>query len=107
MASVNAIFNTMLRCRQRHYSLVATYVDADEFDIHKVRPELKMMLADAHDHKFDVLAIPSPDRISRNPVELIRVISELQTHGIRIALMEAAPKSTKRLACKPNRKASA
>lgn len=107
VASFDAIFTTMLRCRQKHYKLVATYVDAREYDMQNVRPELQMMLADAHDHKFDVLVIPSPDRISRDPGELIRIISELQTHGIRIALMNDALKSPKRLASKPNRKASA
>ena len=106
VASFDAIFTTMLRCRQKHYKLVATYVDADEYDMQNIRPELQMMLADAHDHKFDVLVIPSPDRISRDPGELIRIIFELQTHGIRIALMNDALKSPKRLASKPNRKAS-
>ena len=106
VASFDAIFTTMLRCRQKHYKLVATYVDADEYDMQNIRPELQMMLADAHNHKFDVLAVPGPDRISRDPGELIRIISELQEQGVRIALMNDALKSPKRLASKPNRKAS-
>ncbi len=96
-----------IRCRQRHYRQGDVYLDFDWIPTKTRRPQLFAMLADAHHHKFDVLAIPSPDRISRNPDELVRIISELQAQGIRIALMKDAPKSTKRLANKPNRKASA
>ena len=96
-----------IRCRQRRYRQGAVYLDFDWIPTKLRRPQLVAMLTDAYDHKFDVLAVPSPDRISRDPNELIRIISELQTHGIRIALMNDALKSPKRLASKPNRKASA
>ena len=95
-----------IRCRQRHYRPGYVYLDFDWIPNKTRRPQLFAMLADAHDHKFDVLAIPSPDRISRNPGELNRIISELHAQGIRIALMKDAPKSTKRLSGTPNRKAS-
>ena len=96
-----------IRCRQRRYRQGAVYLDFDWIPTILRRPQLVAMLTDAHNHKFDVLAVPSLDRISRNPGELIRVISELQEQGILIALMKDAPKTTKRLASKPNRKASA
>ena len=96
-----------IRCRQRRYRQGEVYLDFDWIPTKTRRPQLFAMLTDAHNHKFDVLAVPSLDRISRNPGELIRVISELQEQGILIALMKDAPIFPKRLANKPNRKASA
>lgn len=106
-ASFDDMHTIMLRCRQRHYKLVASYVDIDEFDTRQIRPEFKRMLADAHDHMFDVLVIPSTACISRELNQLTSYIAELQVQGIRIALIPDALTSAQRLASKPNREASA
>lgn len=96
-----------IRCRQRHYRQGEAYLDFDWTPAKPRRPAFARMLADAHDHKFDVLTVPSFDRISRDMNELICVIAELETQDIRIALMKDDPEPTIQLTDKPNRKASA
>jgi site-specific DNA recombinase len=48
------------------------------------RPELQQMLADADARKFDMLVIPSLDRLGRNARDLYEIMARLEAAGVAI-----------------------
>ena len=67
---------------QRQLTIVDEYVDHGISGARTSRPALDRLLADAHEGKFDVLAIWAFDRLARSVSHLIRLLDELNELGI-------------------------
>lgn len=66
---------------QRGWELKATYIDHG-VSSRSVRPELERMMRDAHNRRFDVIAVWKFDRFARSTRELVFALEQFQALGI-------------------------
>jgi len=81
--------NQLLPARQylqaRQWELVEIY--SDEISAVKRRPGLERMLADARARRFDVLVVVKLDRLARSMRDLIQIIHDLDSAGVRLIVI--------------------
>jgi DNA invertase Pin-like site-specific DNA recombinase len=66
---------------QRGWELKSTYIDHG-VSSRSVRPELERMMRDAHNRRFDVVAVWKFDRFARSTRELVFALEQFQALGI-------------------------
>ncbi len=76
--------------KARGLEIVQQYIDRASSGVKARRPGLDSLMADARQHKFDVLLVASLDRIGRSTKHLLQVLNELDSLNIEfISLREA------------------
>jgi DNA invertase Pin-like site-specific DNA recombinase len=83
-----SIEDQIRKCRQRiereGWSLAQTYTDAAVSGASRLRPGYQKLLADARDHRFDVVVAEALDRLSRDQEDVAALFKTLAFHGITI-----------------------
>jgi DNA invertase Pin-like site-specific DNA recombinase len=82
-------------CRNRSWKLSAEYVDKGITGAKDSRPELNLLMNDAHRRRFDVVAVWKFDRFARSVSHLLRALETFRSLGIEfVSLSEAVDTTT-------------
>jgi DNA invertase Pin-like site-specific DNA recombinase len=82
-------------CQRRGLTLVGEYVDAGISGTRDRRPELDRLLTDAHQRRFDAVAVWRFDRFARSVSHLLRALETFRSLGIEfVSLSEQVDTST-------------
>src|SRR5215469_7250614 len=69
-------------CERRGWVVAGEYVDLRISGAKEKRPELDLLMADAHRRKFDVVCVWKFDRFARSVSHLIRALETFRALGI-------------------------
>lgn len=69
-------------CQTKGWQVVMVYKDEGRTGTNTNRPGFQDMLRDAHDHKFDVIAVHKLDRFSRNLIDVLLKLKEFEQLGV-------------------------
>lgn len=75
---------------RRGMKIIDEFTDEGYSGLRPDRPGLKRMRDLAEQRGFDVLLSCGPDRLARNPGLLVRLIGELERHGVRTTFPNVA-----------------
>jgi DNA invertase Pin-like site-specific DNA recombinase len=82
-------------CERRGWPVVGEYVDAGISGAKDRRPELDVLMADAHKRRFDVVAVWKFDRFARSVSHLLRALDTFRVLGIEfVSLSESVDTAT-------------
>ena len=82
-------------CDRRGWSVAGEYVDAGISGAKDKRPELDLLMADAHKRRFEVIAVWKFDRFARSVSHLLRALGTFRVLGIEfVSLSESLDTAT-------------
>ena len=82
-------------CLRRNWALVREYVDTGISGAKDSRPELNLLVADAHKRLFDAVVVWKFDRFARSVSHLLRALEDFRSLGIEfVSLSEQVDTST-------------
>jgi DNA invertase Pin-like site-specific DNA recombinase len=82
-------------CQRRGWEIVGEFVDNGVSGAKDSRPELNKLMTDAHQRRFDVVAVWKFDRFGRSLKHLVNSLAEFEALGIAfVSVMDAVDLST-------------
>lgn len=82
-------------CERRGWTIAGEYVDIGISGAKDRRPELDRLMADAHQRRFDVVAVWKFDRFARSVSHLLRALDTFRVLGIEfVSLSESLDTAT-------------
>jgi DNA invertase Pin-like site-specific DNA recombinase len=82
-------------CQRRAWQVYETYVDNGVSGKKDSRPQLNLMMQDAHERRFDVVVVWRFDRFARSVSHLLRALETFSSLGIQfVSLSEQVDTST-------------
>jgi len=75
-------------CQRRNWEIAGCYVDTGVSGAKDSRPELKRLMADAHQRRFDAVLVWKLDRFGRSLRHLVNALAELEALGVAFVSLQ-------------------